>query len=214
LVLPACTSGNGPQYLDDILKQGGGQYGDAIGYHFYVSKTPEAIIDIATRVNDILRANHVDKPVWNTESGWHEPSPFPDELGAAYVSRALILAWAAGISRFYWYSWDGHDWVSLEMVELADDVTKKPAAKAYATTEQWLLGATVRSCDSAADSNWTCELERNGKHQWIVWNTNGEAAFAIPADWHVTYDVPLLETKEKLKNAKIQIGLTPVLLEP
>jgi hypothetical protein len=215
LVLPACTSGNGPQFLDDFLKQGGGQYGDVIGYHFYVSGAPEAIVDMATHVKGILRANHVDKPVWNTESGWHDPNPFPsDELGAAYVSRALILAWAAGVSRFYWYSWDGHGWVSLEMVELADDVTKKPAAKAYASTEQWLLGAAVRSCDSTVAGEWTCELERNGKRQWIVWNTSGAAAFAIPAEWHATHDTLLLASKEKLKDMTIQIGLIPVLLEP
>jgi hypothetical protein len=213
VVLPACTSGNGPQFLDDFLKQGGAQYGDVIGYHFYVNKAPEAIVDLANRVKDVLRANHVDKPSWNTESGWHEPSPFPsDELGAAYVSRALILAWAAGISRFYWYSWDGHDWVSLEMVELADDVTEKPAAKAYAAIQQWLVGAIVRSCESDAASDWTCELGRNGKPQWIVWNTNGAAAFAVPTDWHATYDVPLLGSKENLKNTNIQVGLTPVLL--
>jgi hypothetical protein len=215
LVLPACTSGNGPQFLDDFLKQGGGQYGDVIGYHFYVSGAPEAIVDMAAHVKDILRANHVDKPVWNTESGWHDPSPFPsDELGAAYVSRALIVAWAAGISRFYWYSWDGHGWVSLEMVDIADDVTKKPAAKAYATIEQWLLGATVRSCDSAVGGEWTCEIGRKGKRQWIVWNTNGAATFAAPADWHAKYDTPLLGSKEKLKTAQIRIGLIPTLLEP
>jgi hypothetical protein len=215
VVLPACTSGNGPQFLDDFLKQGGGQYGDVIGYHFYVSGAPEAIIDMASRVKDILRANHVDKPVWNTESGWHDPSPFPsDELGAAYVSRALILAWAAGVSRFYWYSWDGHGWVSLEMVEVVDDVTKKPAAKAYATTEQWLLGAAVRSCDSAATSEWTCELERNGKRQWVVWNTKGPATFVVPAEWHAAHDTLLLGSKEKLKNTTVQIGLIPILLEP
>lgn len=212
VVLPACTSGNGPQFLDEFLKQGGAQYGDVIGYHFYVSKAPEAISDLATHVKDVLRANHVDKPVWNTESGWHDPSPFPVELGPAYVSRALILAWAAGISRFYWYSWDGHDWVSLEMVDIADDTTEKPAAKAYWAVEQWLVGATLRSCESAAENQWTCELERNGKPQWIVWNTNGSAAFSIPAAWHATFDMPLLGTKEKLKNASIQIGLTPVLL--
>jgi hypothetical protein len=210
VVLPACTSG-GAQYLDEFLKQGGAQYGDVIGFHFYVT-APEAIIDLGARVKDILRTNHVDKPLWNTESGWHDPSPFPTELGAAYVSRALILAWAAGVSRFYWYSWDGHDWVSLEMVDIADDLTEKPAAKAYSAIEQWLVGAIVRSCNSAGASQWTCELERSGKRQWIVWNTSGAAAFAIPADWHATYDMPLLGTKEKLKNANIQIGLTPVLL--
>jgi hypothetical protein len=214
VVSPACTVESGPKYLDDFLKKGGGKYSDVIGYHYYVrAKPPEAIIDIAAQVKDILRANHVDQPVWNTEAGWPDPKPFPsDELAAAYVARALILAWAAGVSRFYWYSWDGHGWVSLEMVDL-DDVTKKPASNAYATIHQWLAGAIVRSCESNSASNWICELQRGAKRQWIVWNTNGAAAFAIPADWHTSSETPLLGTKEKLKNAIAQIGSVPVLLE-
>jgi hypothetical protein len=214
VVSPACTVESGPQYLDNFLKKGGGKYVDIIGYHFYVrAKPPEAIVDMATRLKDILRADQVDKPIWNTESGWADPKPFPsDELGAAYVARALILAWAAGVSRFYWYSWDGHGWVTLEMVEL-DDVTKKPASKAYATIQQWLAGAIVRSCESDSANDWTCELQREGTRQWIVWNADRPGTFAIPVDWHATYESPLLGSKEKLKNTNIQIGATPVLLE-
>jgi Glycosyl hydrolases family 39 len=213
VVLPSCTVETGPQYLDEFLKKGGSKYGDVIGYHFYVrAKPPEAIVDVAARVRDVLRSNHVDKPLWNTESGWADPKPFPsDELGAAYVARALILAWAAGVSRFYWYAWDNHDFVTLEMVE-RDDTTKKSSSKAYAAVQRWLAGAIVRSCGSDSADNWTCELNRGGKRQWIVWNTKGSAAFAIPGDWHATYDTPLLGSKEKLKNTNIQIGQTPVLL--
>lgn len=215
VVSPACTSEPGPQYLDDYLKKGGGLYADVIGYHFYVQpRPPEAIVDVETRVKDVLRANSVDKPIWNTEAGWAYPKPFPsDELAAAYVARALILAWAGGVTRFYWYSWDGNDWVTLEMVG-PDDVTKKPAGKAYAATQQWLTGAIVRSCESDAVSNWTCELQRGDTRQWIVWNANGGTAFAIPPRWHAAYETPLLESKEKLKNMNIQITTTPVLLEP
>jgi hypothetical protein len=214
VVSPSCTVETGPQYLDDFLKKGGGKSVDVIGYHFYVrANPPEAIVDMAKRVEDIVRANQVDKPVWNTEMGWPAPKPFPsDELGAAYVARVLILAWAAGISRFYWYAWDNHSFVTLEMVEL-DDVTLKPASTAYAAVERWLVGAVVRSCESDSASIWTCELERGGMPQRIVWNTNGTSAFAIPADWHVTHSTPLLGTTEKLKNMNVQIGQVPILLE-
>ncbi len=214
VVSPSCTVESGPQYLDGFLNKGGGKYVDVIGYHFYVrAKPPEAMVDIAMRLKDILRANHVDKPLWNTEAGWADPKPFPsDELGAAYVSRALTLAWVAGVSRFYWYAWDNHSFVTLEMVEM-DDVTKKPASKAYAVIHQWLTGVIVHSCESDSANNWICELQRDGAHQWIVWNASGPAAFAIPADWHATFDTPLLRSKEKVKNGSIQVGPTPILLE-
>lgn len=214
VVSPSCTVESGPQYLDDFLKKGGGKFVDVIGYHFYVrAKPPEAIVDIANRVKEILRSNNIDKPVWNTETGWPGPKPFPsDELAAAYVARSQILSWAAGISRFYWYAWDNHSFVTLEMVGM-DDVSKKPAAEAYAAIEHWLAGATVRSCESDADK-WTCELERDRKRQWIVWNANGPAVLAIPADWRVTQDAPLLGKKEKLKGSTLQIGPAPILLQP
>jgi hypothetical protein len=214
VVSPSATTESGPKYLDDFLKKGGGKYVDVIGYHFYVhAQPPEAIIDIATHLKDIMRADHVDKPIWNTESGWANPKPFPsDELAAAYVARALTVTWAAGVSRFYWYAWDNHSFVTLEMVE-TDDTTKKPASVAYANIEHWLVGATVRSCESGSANNWTCELDRGGARQYIVWNTNGTANFAIPADWHATFETPLLGSKEKLKDANVQIGQVPVLLE-
>ena len=214
VVLPSCAVESGPQYLDDFLKKGGAKYGDVVGYHFYVrAKPPEAIVDVATRVKDVLRANHVDKPIWNTESGWADPKPFPsDELAAAYAARALILAWASGVRRFYWYAWDNHDFVTLEMVE-RDDTTKKPSSKAYVIAQHWLAGAIVRSCASDSSENWICELERGGARQWIAWNANNSGAFAIPADWHAAYDTPLLGSKEKLKNTSLQLGPTPMLLE-
>jgi Glycosyl hydrolases family 39 len=214
VVSPSCTVESGLQYLDDFLKKGGGKYSDVIGYHFYVrAQPPEAILDMATRVKQILRANHVNQPVWNTEAGWPVPKPFPsDELAAAYVARALTLTWAAGVSRFYWYAWDDHEFATLEMVE-KDGVTKKPASKAFATIERWLMGAVVRSCESDSANNGICELQRGGARQWIVWNTNGPASFAVPADWHATYETPLLGSKEKLKDAHVQIGAVPILLE-
>jgi hypothetical protein len=214
VVSPSCTVESGPQYLDGFLNKGGGKFVDVIGYHFYVrSKPPEAMVDIAMHLKEILRANHVDKPIWNTESGWADPKPFPsDELAAAYVARALILAWAAGVSRFYWYAWDNHAFVTLEMVDL-DDTTKKPSSRAYATVQHWLAGAIVQSCGSDSGDNWTCELERGGTRQWIAWNTKGPGVLTIPADWHAAYDTPLLGSKEKLKNTDIQLGQTPVLLE-
>lgn len=214
VVSPACTVESGPQYLDDYLKKGGGKYVDVIGYHFYVrAQPPEAIVDIAAHIKSILRANNVEKPIWNTETGWPAPKPFPsDELAAGYVARALTVSWAAGISRFYWYAWDNHSFVSLEMAE-TDDTTKKPAATAYANIQHWLVGAVVRACESDAANNWSCELDRGSSRQWIVWNTKGPASFAIPTEWKAMYATPLLGSKDKLKDATVQIGQVPILVE-
>jgi hypothetical protein len=213
VVSPSCTTESGPQYLDAFLKKGGGQFSDVIGYHFYVhTKPPEVMVDLATRVKETLRANHIDKPVWNTEAGAEEPKLIPsDESAAAWVSRALILVWASGVSRFYWYAWDNHG--LLEMVE-HDDVTQKPTAKAYARVHQWLAGATMKTCKPDSANKWICEIDRNGLRQWIVWNPDGQRAFDVAREWNITQETPLLGAKEQLRHASIQIGPTPVLLAP
>ncbi|MGI8959264.1 MAG: GH39 family glycosyl hydrolase [Bryobacteraceae bacterium] len=214
VVLPSATTETGPQYLDAFLRRGGAQYGDVVGYHFYVhANPPEAMAAVAERVKSVLRANNVNKSIWNTEAGWDQPRPFPsDELAAAYVARSYLLLWASGVTRSYWYAWDNHGWVSLEMTE-SDNVTLKPAAKAYATIEHWLTGAAMRSCKSDAAGNWVCELERDRTREWIIWNSERQGQFSIPADWRITHTVSLLGPEQRV-GGMVQIGPCPMLLEP
>lgn len=214
VVLPSATAETGPQYLDTFLRKGGAGCADIVGFHFYVhGNPPEAMAALAQDVRRVLRANNIRKPVWNTEAGWDEPKPFPStDLAAAYVARSYLLLLASGIKRFYWYAWDNHGWVSLEMTE-SDNVTLKPAARAYATVEQWLVGAMMRSCNSDAAGNWICELDRNGQRQWIVWNSQRPSRFPVNADWHLTRSIALLGPDHKVDGSEIQIGPMPMLLE-
>jgi hypothetical protein len=211
-VLPSATTETGPQYLDSFLQRGGGQYGDVVGYHFYVhANPPEQMAVVADRVKGILQANHVSKPIWCTEAGWDAPKPFPSELEAAYVSRSYLILWASGVTRFYWYAWDNHGWVTLEMTE-NDNATPKPSAKAFEQIESWLAGAVMRSCNVDGTNTWSCELDRGGRRQWVVWNRDKTVQFKIPTEWHVTSKMPLLQSAQQLSNTTIQIGQIPTLL--
>ena len=59
------------------------------------------------------------------------------------TSRArYILNWASGVSRFYWYCWDNHDWTSLQVTR-PDNITVLPGGMAFATIQQWLVGASM-----------------------------------------------------------------------
>ena len=79
------------------MSHGGGQYVDVIGYHFYdAPHPPEDMVPLIQKVEQLMAENGAgNKPLWNTETGWPYPKPFPsDDLAAAYLARAYILNWA------------------------------------------------------------------------------------------------------------------------
>jgi hypothetical protein len=214
IVSPAPTGGPGVPWLDEFLRKGGGQYVDVIGYHFYVfPQAPEAMVDLIQKVKQTMANNGAsDKPLWGTEQGWAAPKPLPsDEVGAAYLARAYTLSWASGVSRLYWYSWYDHKWVSLETME-ADNQAPKPAGQAYATIQQWLIGARMDSCNKGGDGTYTCQLSRDGAREWIVWNATGNKNFSVPSSWHASTVTPLLGQAQLMSGSQIQIGPTPQLL--
>jgi hypothetical protein len=214
VVSPSATQEKGTDWLTEFLDQGGGEFVDVIGYHFYVApQAPEATVPLVLKVKRIL-AEHgaAGKPIWNTETGWFMPKPFPSEaLAAAYLARAYLLNWAAGIQRLYWYSWDNHGWVTLETTE-QDSRTLKPAGKAYAGIFHWLAGARIRSCVMDQEQTWICELERGADPQRIVWNAAGSRKFVPPQAWHARNISLLLEEERSLTDATFDIGPMPVLV--
>lgn len=91
----------------------------------------------------------------------------------------MILGWAAGLDRFYWYAWDNY---SMGLIEPGRK-TMKPGAVAYATTVDWLLGAVVSECVRRPEGLWVCELSRGVEEALIVWTERGEKEFMLPAEW-------------------------------
>lgn len=212
VVLPATTTETGPAYLDSFLSNGGGAYGDVIGYHFYVhANPPEAMAEVASKVKQILSSHKIHKPIWCTEAGWDLPKPFPsEEMAAAYVARSYVVLWASGVARFYWYAWDNHDWVSLQISD-SQNTSHTLAAKAYTEIEHWFVGAIMRSCSVDPLGTWTCELDRAGSQQWLAWNPRTTVAFAIPGSWRATISLGLLAGPSPVQS-RTKVGPMPVLL--
>jgi Glycosyl hydrolase catalytic core len=213
VVSPSPTKSRGTAWLDGFVEKGGADHVDVIGYHFYVGDGPPERIPLLVReVQAVLAKHKIQKPIWCTEAGWADPKPFPQEVSPGFVARSFILAWAAGISRFYWYAWDNHEWVTLEMVE-RDNKTVKPAGLAYGTIERWLLGAAMQRCRSDNSDTWICELSRNGAAYWIVWREQGETPFLVPADWKVgTVETLSGAESDASPSQSVSIGPLPVLL--
>jgi hypothetical protein len=215
VVSPSATADYGIPWLAEFLKKGGGQYVDVIGFHFYVNPhtlLPEDMVPVIQRVRQVISDDGLaNKPVWNTETGWLNPAKFEsDEFAAGFLARAYILSWAAGVRRFYWYAWDNRSLAIITYKE--DERTTTPAGYAYKVIEQWLVGAQMAGCTESADHTWTCQLNRSGKKEWIVWNPQGDHKFDVPGAWHVVSVTPLLHDRRSLKGSSIDISPAPTLL--
>jgi hypothetical protein len=215
VVSPAPSGGYGLKFFDAFLSKGGGQYADAIGFHFYVGHDdpPEAMVTLIGTVKKIVDKYGLGaKPIWSTEAGWLGPEFFPPSTQAAYVARAYILNWASGVTRFYWFAWENHRGTRIELVG-ADNATLTPAGKAFATIQEWMTGAVVSRCTAADTGVWTCNLERTGRSMHLLWSTRGDTRFPIPAAWHASQANALDGGTSMVQNGTLSIGIAPVLIQ-
>jgi hypothetical protein len=214
IVSPSATKGaSGVKWLAEFLQKGGGQYVDVIGFHFYVgTQPPEAMLPLIKQIQQTMADNGAaGKPLWDTEAGWLEPNPYSNnELLAAYLARAYILHWAAGVPRLYWYSWDSHN-MTVDSMEPGVAVLQ-PAGRAYGIIQNWLVGARMDWCSQDNSHTWTCELNREGTPQWIIWNPDGTKTFSVPSSWHAKTITSLLEEPRPWSGTDLDVGVMPALV--
>jgi hypothetical protein len=228
LVSPSITGGQSAyKWLEEYFSKGGGLYLDVVGSHFYVStQSPEAMLPLIKHAQVVMQKHGLDrKPLWNTETGWRvengrqikraprfmEPKwkSLDNNLIAAYVARSLILNWAMGVSRLYWYSWDN---VDMGLIEL-DTLNQRPAAAAYDRIARLLIGGILNDC-SQNKSIWTCSLtQADGKEMWIVWTEDDVAReWHIPEDWNINKGEGLDGNSLAVSGNSIKIGAAPIFL--
>lgn len=226
VISPSATGGEkGVAWLREYLAAGGAKYCDIVGFHFYVSPRPEQIVDLIGQVKKAMRdSGAAAKPLWNTESGFliqNRDNSVPEKLAstygpivggnlaAGYVARSLILAWASGVQRFYWYAWDNN---ALGLTE-PGGIELKPAAKAYGEVEKWLVGGIVTSCRYDDSNTWECDLTRGADYRGaIVWNPNGQRAYLPASEMRIERDLTGALNTVKSGNP-VEVGPEPVLLE-
>lgn len=215
---------NGIKRVDAFLRAGGGKYIDVVGFHFY-SDGPEQIPELVSALRKVLASHgqsHLE--IWNTESGFYIDGPdkphgtggrpdeetlYSSELGAAAVSRALILGAAAGLRRFYWYSWD----IPTMALAYGRGRDISPAGLAYVKTERWLRGATINDCRTQNDKLWVCTLNRGTRQARLVWNTTGSVEWVVPAQWLARQIETLLGSARGVDSRRrLQLDEFPVLI--
>jgi len=199
--------------LERFLEAGGKRCVDVIGFHFYVGK-PEQALERIRAVRKIMVQQGVGQlPLWNTEQGYELVQSMPaksagfelvgEALEAAYIVRSLALGADAGLSRFYFYSWE----------RLSHTRPSGAALQAMAAAVRWLRGVRIGGC-LMRDGVWACDLERNGRKAWLVWSANDATrSWLLPKIWRASaferYDAPsgLLTTVE------VELGMSPILIK-
>jgi Glycosyl hydrolases family 39 len=214
IISPAPAGKLALPWFTSFLSAGGGRYADVIGYHFYVNPAPpEAMVPLIRTVQGILREHEAgEKPLWDTEAGWVQPPAISDELGAAYVARAFLLNWAAGVQRFYWYAWVTRSKGPFLPTIEADGKTLAPEGTAYGVIQKWLTGTVMNGCEQNVSHSWTCQLSDGRVNKWIVWNPDQTACLSIPDEWKIKHVTLLLSGTRPRKSGCIEVGTTPILL--
>ncbi len=211
---PGFSGYSGPGYLDYFLRNGGLSTFDILSYHFYV-QTPE--LNLGTRMQNIRAvidsAGARSKPLWNTEQGWLEgvATPVSQETGAAYIGRAYLLNWSAGMRRYYYYFWDTNGF--LPLIE-DDGTTLTPSGVAYREVAGWMTGRAVTSVTTDAAGTYTVTLrEPSGATSRVLWNPDSPVRTDIPSAWGATERLDLAGGRSSLDGAtSIDVGESPVLL--
>ncbi|WP_298435373.1 glycosyltransferase [Geobacter sp.] len=202
--------------LDKFLSNGGKECSDIVAFHFYTA-TPEKMLERVRDVQQVMKNNGVaDRELWNTEQGYEVVGPdakIPGNLGfevrdieteAAYIPRAFVLAAAAGVNRFYFYSWERI---------LEKDGTPSVAAQAMGHTVRWLKNATIESCGTENGEVWTCSLTRQGRKAWMVWNARGYSELQIPNAWEIKAFESLDGPAGLVQTPVITLGQSAILLK-
>jgi hypothetical protein len=193
-------------YFDRYMQLGGAQSADVVALHFYLDGYPEAAWSQILAFRGLMEAvGQGSKPLWSTETaiGAIDPASDPagrrareaglamptvEQLGPAYVSRLLVISWAAGLQRIYQYAWDDqHHWPSSpsRIRRQGNQVVGRlPAGDAYWQTVQWMKGRRLLALEALPGTGiWRARLQgADGKERWMLWHpaATGERPASMP----------------------------------
>jgi hypothetical protein len=232
VISPSPAPENAFPFLRQFFAAGGGSTFDVLGYHFYDNLgrpqiNPELFFGVADHARVLLGVFHLQaKPIWDTESGYyiqssskaiHPIQSFPSGVRAisqdeavAAVGRSYIEAWAAGVTRLYWYGW------AEPQYGLVDDMgaTDKPATIAYRVIVKWLEGASFTSLTRSSNGCWKLALiQKDGQSAWIVWSSQQDVKLPITQDMHVTHIFQLDGSSTSLSSSEVLVTQLPILLK-
>jgi len=127
------------RFIDAAIKAGAGDHFDYICVHPYEilerlsDKGEPVFLGMATTLRTMLKANHQpdDIPLWISEVGAPapiRPDDVPDQVQAAQLAKAYLLAIASGFKRVFWFEARGPSYGNgTDLGLIRSDMTQRPS---------------------------------------------------------------------------------------
>jgi len=174
--LIASPSATNATWLGSYFAAGGPTGVDVIAVHGYLQPAGDRPESLAAYKAIpwhpvMLQYGLGNKPIWDTEGSWGQDNiaALDSDAQAAFLARFYLLHWSAGITSFYWYSWDDPVWGTLW--NSTTGVSK--AGLAYTQVDRWMTGAAMPQPCSIEGTVYTCSFTRgNGYSALAVWDSS------------------------------------------
>lgn len=181
----SARTGGSSTWLQQFLAAGGKRTFDVEGLHVYPypGQTPEQAFALVDQQRQVLQQAGLSKvPIWDTEIGYGRTAPPPQNIisgtqAASFVARTYLMGLVANVERNYWYSYDDRGFVGLYLI--SSDGTPTQAARAYAMTYSWLVGANNLGC-SLSTGVYQCRLGYPHATGAVVWRATGSTTIKAP----------------------------------
>lgn len=200
-----------------------GRYADAVAYHFYnPRKPPEAMLQVVARVQAIMqRTGNGKLPLWNTESGyridWGSSKPltgtwttWPNlapQRAAAWLARAYLLGWIAGLDSYFWYAFNSS---VMGMVPVSGGPSV--VSDTLGATMRYMTGRVVDSL-ALQDGVALVRCVRGASAFWWVWSTDDSArTWRIPPAIGGVVAQTLTGVELPIVEGRVDISDMPVLV--
>lgn len=193
------------EFLDDVLAAGGGNCFDLMNFHYYPAFEPvwapygPGLSGKANYLREKLaRYGIADKPMINTEAGWHSDNypglPSTPEIQSRYVVKLFAQSIASDLRITIWWTWidpgSGYGANGL----LTQDLQRKPAFYAYQTAARILGRASFRRPLSAA------ELGSPALEGYLLATPDGRDLYVLWSNDDSTRTVPLTLSRARVTN--------------
>lgn len=210
-------------WFERYMRLMAGRYADVVAYHFYIPrKAPEALLPVVQRVRAILaRTGNGHLPLWNTESGyrvdwgkntaitgsWATWPNLQPTLAAAWLVRAYLLGWFAGLDSYFWYAYD-----SKIMGMLPESLESSVVSEALGFAIRRMSGR-VMSDLSLNEGVGTVKARYQAVECWWVWSTSdSQLLWKVPGQLGATIVSTLDGRVSLIKDGRLEVGPLPIIL--
>lgn len=225
-----CPSGN---FLEGVLRAGGGAFFDVLAYHSYIYWGPVTVDwDIyfppwshrggalrgkLSLIREVMARHNVDKPIIMNEGGLlcyrNSADCEPGGVRAAQANYAVRLysrVWAEGLLGAVWYTLDGPGWQDGGLLD------GKQQPRAAFTTLRFLSGLLAdasfeRTLASGALEGYA--FRKGNLSYQIYWTNDGSTAqVPLPAGASAVYTM-LGERNAPPSTGPLAVGFEPLIIE-